>query len=76
MTKTVSLIGWDNTVLKSYNGILSLDLSGDRCPDNTESGITVRFICDYSALNGNYNVNVVSTGIIKGTFVLYQQNFR
>lgn len=76
MSNIVSSIGWDNTVLKSYNGMLSFNLIGDRCPDNTESGINVQFICDYSAENGKYDVKVVSAGISKRIFMFYSQNSR
>lgn len=50
--------------MKSVNGILSLDLIGEECnADGDVRGIKTKFVCDYSADEAIYEVNVV--GVVK-----------
>lgn len=56
----IFLIGFENSAVKSLNGILSLDLVGEQCADNTQSGVKVQFSCDYKETkSGRHDVRVV-----------------
>lgn len=46
--------------MRSKNGILSLDLTGENCENGLKSRVAVKFICDYFAENASYVVGVVS----------------